>query len=103
MEDLEPWLIRLREVIDSSRIPYKKVSIGAECSPDYVSKVLNGKINPTVDRLLRVISYVGGDPAYVFSGRPVNDRTRRVLDAAAELTENEALLAARLIESARSD
>ncbi|MFY0310045.1 helix-turn-helix domain-containing protein [Leisingera sp. D0M16] len=98
---IELWRQRLRQALDIRGLDYDEVSEAAGNNPEYVSKVLNGRFNPTVARIIRICEVANIDMAYLFSDEPDAD-DRSVLDKAADLTEDDAKLVSRLISSARA-
>ena len=98
---IELWRQRLRQALDIRGLDYDEVSEAAGNNPEYVSKVLNGRFNPTVARIIRICEVANIDMAYLFSDEP-NADDRSVLDKAADLTEDDAKLVNRLISSARA-
>lgn len=100
-EGVELWRQRLRQALDIRGLDYDEVSEAAGNNPEYVSKVLNGRFNPTVARIIRICEVANIDMAYLFSDEP-NADDRSVLDKAADLSEDDAKLVNRLISSARA-
>lgn len=99
--EVEPWRQRLREALDIRRLDYCEVSEAAGNNAEYVSKVLNGRFNPTVIRIMKICEVANIDMAYLFSEEP-DSIDRKVLSRAVDLTEDDAKLVNRLINSARS-
>ncbi|MDE4175772.1 helix-turn-helix transcriptional regulator [Phaeobacter sp. PT47_59] len=100
-EDDDRWRKRLRQALDDRGLDYDEVSAAAGYNAEYVSKVLNGRFNPTVARVLRICEVAKIDMAYLFSGDPSADE-RSILEKAADLPEEDAQLVTRLIDSARA-
>ncbi|KIC35751.1 helix-turn-helix domain-containing protein [Leisingera sp. ANG-M7] len=98
---LELWRQRLREALDIRRLDYGEVSEAAGNNVEYVSKVLNGRFNPTVIRIMRICEVANIDMAFLFTDEP-HSVDRSVLSRAVDLTEDDAKLVSRLINSARS-
>ena len=101
VEEVELWRRRLREVLDARGLEYDKVSEAAGNAPEYVSRVLSGRFNPTVARLMKICEVANIDMAYLFSER-VSDEDRSVIEKASDLSDRDAQLVSRLIQSARS-
>lgn len=99
--EIELWRQRLREALDIRNLDYSEVSEAAGSNAEYISKVLNGRFTPTVSRIMRICEAANIDMAYLFSEDP-NSFDRNVLNKAVDLTENDARLVSRLINSARS-
>lgn len=97
----ERWRQRLRQALDIRGLDYGEISEAAGNNAEYVSKVLNGRFNPTVVRIMRICEAANIDMAYLFS-EETDSVDRSVLSKAAELTEDDAKLVSRLINSARS-
>lgn len=99
--DAEQWRVRLRQALDDRGLDYDEVSTAADCNPEYVSKMLAGRFNPTVARLMKICEAGNIDMAYLFSEEP-NSEDRDVIERTADLSEQDAKLVGRLIKSARS-
>lgn len=98
----ELWRTRLRVAIDARRWNYKQLSIEAGFSDAYVSKMLNGKINPTVDKIQKICQVAEINMSSLFA----EDPNLNLVDSAAahtsDLSEAEAQLLLRLLASKRS-
>ena len=101
-QELEPWRLRLRQALDARGLGYSAVSEEAGFNAEYVSKMLNGRINPTVDKILAICAVAGIEPSFLFLSDDANERTVRALSDAMELPEEDASLVARLLASART-
>jgi transcriptional regulator with XRE-family HTH domain len=99
--DAELWRTRLRQALDDRGLDFDEVSEAAECNREYVSKMLAGRFNPTVARLMKICEAAGIDMAYLFSEEPSAD-DRSVIGKASGLSEPDADLVKRLIKSARA-
>ncbi|UWQ93015.1 helix-turn-helix domain-containing protein [Rhodobacteraceae bacterium M382] len=99
--DHELWRKRLRQAIDDRGLGYKELSSSAGFNKEYVSKMLNGRINPTVDKILRICEVAGIEPSFLFLRDVGGQGIRETVKDAANLTEQDASLVARLIDSAR--
>ena len=97
----EPWRTRLRQALDDRGLDFDEVSEAAGCNREYVSKMLAGRFNPTVARLMKICEAGGIDMAYLFAEEPT-DGDRSVIEKASELSEPDAELVNRLIKSARA-
>ncbi|MFV1933205.1 helix-turn-helix domain-containing protein [Phaeobacter gallaeciensis] len=97
----EMWRKRLRQALDDRGLDYGEVSVAAGNNDEYVSKVLNGRFNPTVARILRICEVAKIDMAYLFSDSPT-DGEREVIQKSSSLTENDAELVSRLVASSRA-
>ncbi|MFV1492367.1 helix-turn-helix transcriptional regulator [Phaeobacter sp. JH18-32] len=98
---VEIWRKRLRQALDDRGLDYGEVSVAAGNNDEYVSKVLNGRFNPTVARILRICEVSNIDMAYLFSDSPSADE-REVIQKSSDLTESDAELVSRLLASSRS-
>lgn len=99
----DAWRERLKQAIDDRRLSYKALSEKAGFNGEYVSRMLNGRINPTVDKILTICRIANIDPVFLFSGTTSNKEMREVVEAAFTLSEREANLVSRLLQSARSE
>jgi transcriptional regulator with XRE-family HTH domain len=99
--DAEQWRKRLRQALDDRGLDYDEVSVAAECNAEYVSKMLAGRFNPTVARLMKICEASHIDMAYLFSEEP-GPGDRNIIDQTADLSEQDADLVNRLIQSARA-
>jgi transcriptional regulator with XRE-family HTH domain len=99
--DAEPWRKRLRQALDDRGLDYDEISEAADCNREYVSKMLAGRFNPTVARLMKICEAAGVDMAYLFSEEP-NSEDRSIIEQASGLSEPDANLVNRLIKSARA-
>lgn len=99
--EVELWRKRLRQALEVRGLDFDEVSEDADCNREYVSKMLAGRFNPTVARLMRICDAGNIDMAYLFSDEP-SDEERNVLDKATNLSEGDAELVNRLIKSART-
>lgn len=91
----------MRQALDIRGLDYCEVSEAAGNNAEYVSKVLNGRFNPTVVRIMRICEVAGIDMAHLFSEEP-DFVDRGVLNKASDLLEDDAKLVSRLINSART-
>jgi transcriptional regulator with XRE-family HTH domain len=98
----EPWRRRLKQAIDDRGLSYKELSRDAGSNAEYVSKVLNGRINPTIDRILKICEVAAIEPSFLFATNLEPRDGNRVLEDVKDLSEREAKLVSRLIQSARS-
>jgi transcriptional regulator with XRE-family HTH domain len=96
---IDPWRLRLRQALDDRRLDYSDVSVRAGFNHEYVSKMLNGRINPTIERVQKICEVAEIKFSFLFledeEERALNDS----LDLATSLKETEAALLARLIAS----
>lgn len=99
--DAEQWRTRLRQALDDRGLDYDEISVAAECNAEYVSKMLAGRFNPTVARLMKICEAGNIDMAYLFSEQPSRE-SREVVERASDLSEQDAELVSRLIQSARA-
>ena len=99
----DAWRERLKQAIDDRRFSYKSLSLEAGFSSEYVSKMLKGRINPTVDKILMICRIANIDPVFLFSSTTSNIDMREVVDAVSSLSEREASLVSRLLQSARPE
>lgn len=99
------WREKLREQLDSSHYDYKELSIRSGNSEAYVSRVLTGKINPTVERLERICSTAGIKISTLFEDDSRGNTTEYALNnpKTLALSGDEALLVERLLRSLTSD
>ncbi|WP_238705029.1 helix-turn-helix domain-containing protein [Parasedimentitalea marina] len=100
--EVELWRKRLRQALEVRGLDFDEVSEAADCNREYVSKMLAGRFNPTVARLMRICDAGKIDMAYLFSEEP-SEEERNVLEKAANLSKDDAELVSRLIKSARSN
>lgn len=63
------WRARLASEIEARGLTLREVSLKAECTPDYLSKLFKGRVNPSVDRLVRLCDAIGVPPADIFSAK----------------------------------
>ncbi len=99
----EPWRLKLKEAIDVRRWNYNHLSIEAGFSKNYISKMLNGRINPTVDKIQRICEVADIEMSSLF-GEPVDsDLVNEVVEKTAQLSEKEARLVVRLLENLRAE
>lgn len=99
--DAEQWRKRLRQALDDRGLDYDEVSVAADCNAEYVSKMLAGRFNPTVARLMKICEAANIDMAYLFSEEPSSE-DRNVIEKTADLSDQDADLVNRLIKSARA-
>jgi len=99
--DTEVWRKRLRQALDDRGLDYGEVSVAAGNNDEYVSKILNGRFNPTVARILRICEVANIEMAYLFSDSP-SAGEREVILKSSDLTESDADLVSRLVASSRS-
>ncbi|AHD01169.1 helix-turn-helix domain-containing protein [Leisingera methylohalidivorans] len=99
-EGVEVWRKRLRQALDDRNLDYDKVSLESDSGAEYVSRVLSGRFNPTVGKLMKICEVANIDMAWLFSDDPSSE-SRSVVEKAADLSENDAELVSRLIKSAR--
>lgn len=98
---LELWRRKLKQAIDDRGIAYNALSEEAGYNTQYVSKMLKGRINPTVDKILRICEVAGIEASFLFVNDDASQQTQEIVNDAAGMTEESASLVARLIESAR--
>ena len=98
----ELWRERLRLAIKVRGLDFEDLSLASGSSQQYLSKVLKGRFNPTVQRLQKICDTAGIDIAYLFSGGDDRTSTEDLLSKAADLSEAEGELVRRLLESAKS-
>jgi len=101
-KELEPWRARLKAEIDAKGLNYVALSRAVGKHDAYVSRTLQKNSEPSVNTILTIIEAAGLDPAAIFMPRTPSDKAQKVLDAAAELDEDEARLVARLLDGAKS-
>lgn len=99
----DAWRERLKQAIDDRRLSYKSLSEEAGFNGEYVSRMLNGRINPTVDKILTICRIANIDPVFLFSSTTPNREMREVVEAVSTLSEREAGLVSRLLQSARPE
>ncbi|MVO16823.1 helix-turn-helix domain-containing protein [Rhodobacteraceae bacterium CY05] len=99
--EVEVWRQRLRQALDDRNLDYDEVSVSAGSNAEYVSKMLAGRFNPTVARLMKICEAGGINMAYLFSDDP-SEEEQSVLEKAADLSGEDADLVNRLIQSARA-
>jgi len=97
----ELWRGRLRLAIKARGLDFDELSEASGNSPQYLSKVLKGRFNPTVQRLQKVCDTAGIDIAYLFSADGDQVSTAALISKAADLSEAEGELVRRLLESAK--
>lgn len=93
----EAWRLRLRQALDDRQLDYSVVSAEAGYNEAYVSKIFQGVLNPTVDRVLKICDVAKIAPAYLFS-----DNARiagQVLPKVEGLSEADAQRLERLVAS----
>ncbi|SPJ30975.1 hypothetical protein TRM7615_04512 [Falsiruegeria mediterranea M17] len=96
---LEPWRVRLKAEIDARGISYTKLSKDIGGHDAYVSRTLQGKTEPSMNTVLMIMEAAGIDPAAIFMPKTPSEKAQKVLDAAAELDDEEAQLVVRLLDS----
>ncbi len=99
----DEWRSRLRQALDDRGLKYGPLSEDAGYNGEYVSKMLSGRINPTVDRILKICKVAGIEPGFIFGTGSNSDENREVVEAVSNLSEREASLVNRLLQSARSE
>ncbi len=97
----ELWRSRLRTALRIRGLDLEDVSVKSGNSPQYLSKVLNGRFNPTVARLQKICDAAQVDVAYLFTPDGAGTETIDVIRKAATLGEREGELVRQLIESAK--
>lgn len=101
-DQLDDWRATLRQFLDDRNLNYSEVSEEAGYNAEYVSKVLAGRINPTISRLLEICRVANIEPSQLFKKKAgFENLTASNLQQAAGLDEGHAKLVARLIESTR--
>lgn len=97
----EPWRLKLKEAIDERRWDYKHLSEKAGFNDAYISKMLNGRINPTVDKIMKICEVAEISMASIFAESEKEANVDKVATKTINLTDEEAVLVARLLESVK--
>ena len=99
----EPWRIRLRHALEVRNLSFKDLSIRCGHNEEFISKTLNGRLNPSVSAMLEICKVAGIRPTYLFEAEEDDSTIVSAIEVAKNLSENEAELVKRLLASARND
>jgi len=98
---LEVWRQKLGQAIKDRGKTFEEVSEGAGKNPEYVSRCVNGRANPTVGVLQAICAHAGIDFIWLFTDEETV-LASEIAEKASIMSDDEARLIARIVASSRN-